>query len=339
MTAGVGGVLRGHRRGAGHRSRRIHRHPGAFRGRAAGRRAGGIATVHDSGAERALCADVAHDLGVEFADLSDDTLAALGELLDDGLDATNPLDVWGTGADTRDLFGACLRRSCRRTRRWPSPPWRSTWSPSTTATPPTPTRCSTSRRTAPMPAGGARVGPVGGRPGDGTTAAGQRRSRARGHAQRAGRAGPPGRLAAVRRRTSGAGRRAATAALADISPPGRWRRSSCSPTTASRLSRSRTAGSLDEALSAADADRLSGGAENRRCTAQDRSRRGGPRASPTTTALRAAYATMSAALGPQVTCRRDGRTPAWRYRSASCDDDAFGPVGGGRRRGDGGTAR
>jgi len=79
---------------------------------AAGRRAdraGAIATVHDSGAERALCADVAHDLGVEFADLSTATLAALGELLDDGLEATNPLDVWGTGADTRTLFEACLR--------------------------------------------------------------------------------------------------------------------------------------------------------------------------------------------------------------------------------------
>ena len=69
----------------------------------------GIATVHDSGAERALAADLAHELGVEFADLAPDTLAAIGALLDDGLAATNPLDVWGTGADTRNLFGACLR--------------------------------------------------------------------------------------------------------------------------------------------------------------------------------------------------------------------------------------
>jgi acyl-CoA synthetase (NDP forming) len=69
----------------------------------------GIATVHDSGAERALCADVAHDLGVSFAELADDTVWALSELLDEGLTATNPLDVWGTGADTRTLFGACLK--------------------------------------------------------------------------------------------------------------------------------------------------------------------------------------------------------------------------------------
>ncbi|ANW65997.1 acetyl-CoA synthetase [Mycobacterium sp. djl-10] len=79
---------------------------------AAGRRARfgtGIATVHDSGAERALCADVAHSVGVPFADLTGDTTAALAECLDDGLSATNPLDVWGTGADTRTLFGRCLR--------------------------------------------------------------------------------------------------------------------------------------------------------------------------------------------------------------------------------------
>ncbi|AQT78928.1 acetyl-CoA synthetase [Mycolicibacterium litorale] len=69
----------------------------------------GIATVHDSGAERALCADLAHDLGVAFTALGDHTLSAVGELLDDGLAANNPLDVWGTGADTRELFGGCLR--------------------------------------------------------------------------------------------------------------------------------------------------------------------------------------------------------------------------------------
>jgi acyl-CoA synthetase (NDP forming) len=77
----------------------------------AGRRAtcGGIATVHDSGAERALVADLADELGVEFADLAEETLTTIGGMLDDGLAATNPLDVWGTGADTRNLFGACLR--------------------------------------------------------------------------------------------------------------------------------------------------------------------------------------------------------------------------------------
>jgi acetate---CoA ligase (ADP-forming) len=69
----------------------------------------GVATVHDSGAERALVADLADELGVPFAELTDATLTAIGGLLDDGLVATNPLDVWGTGADTRELFGACLQ--------------------------------------------------------------------------------------------------------------------------------------------------------------------------------------------------------------------------------------
>ena len=78
----------------------------------AGRRAGranGIAMVHDSGAERALVTDLAHEVGVEFATLSQRSLAAIEDLLDDGLVATNPLDVWGTGTDTRELFRACLR--------------------------------------------------------------------------------------------------------------------------------------------------------------------------------------------------------------------------------------
>jgi acyl-CoA synthetase (NDP forming) len=78
----------------------------------AGRRSGrgsGIATVHESGAERAMVADLAHDVGVEFASLSPQSLSAIEDLLDDGLVATNPLDVWGKGADTRSLFRACLQ--------------------------------------------------------------------------------------------------------------------------------------------------------------------------------------------------------------------------------------
>lgn len=71
--------------------------------------ANGIATVHDSGAERALYADLADELGVNFAELGAGTVHALADLLDEGLSATNPLDVWGTGAETRELFGSCLR--------------------------------------------------------------------------------------------------------------------------------------------------------------------------------------------------------------------------------------
>ena len=68
----------------------------------------GIATVHDSGAERTLVADVAEAEGVPFAPLTDATRATIGALLDPGLVVANPLDVWGRGADTEDLFTACL---------------------------------------------------------------------------------------------------------------------------------------------------------------------------------------------------------------------------------------
>ena len=68
----------------------------------------GIATVHDSGAERVLVADTAERLGVGFGSLSATTLDRLAGLLGDGLAPANPLDVWGTGADTERLFTDCL---------------------------------------------------------------------------------------------------------------------------------------------------------------------------------------------------------------------------------------
>ena len=77
-------------------------------GRRLRHRAGGIATVHDSGAERTLVADLAEAEGVPFATLSAATTAAVAPLLDEGLQVTNPLDVWGRGADTEELFTACL---------------------------------------------------------------------------------------------------------------------------------------------------------------------------------------------------------------------------------------
>ncbi len=68
----------------------------------------GIATVHDSGLERAHAADLADELGVPFAPISETTMARLSRLLDPGLQPSNPLDVWGTGAGTRGLFGSAL---------------------------------------------------------------------------------------------------------------------------------------------------------------------------------------------------------------------------------------
>ncbi|HUZ20534.1 MAG TPA: acetate--CoA ligase family protein [Acidimicrobiales bacterium] len=69
---------------------------------------GGIATVHDSGAERALVADVAERVGLRFAEISPTTRHRLAGLVDAGLEPGNPLDVWGTGADTAGLVASCL---------------------------------------------------------------------------------------------------------------------------------------------------------------------------------------------------------------------------------------
>ena len=64
----------------------------------------GIASVHDSGGERALFVDRAHDLGVPFAAVTEATLAAIDDALDPGLEAANPLDAWGTGIDADRIF-------------------------------------------------------------------------------------------------------------------------------------------------------------------------------------------------------------------------------------------
>ncbi len=64
----------------------------------------GIASVHDSGGERAMFADVAVDVGVEFARIQEGTRAAIGAVLDPGMEAGNPLDAWGTGIDADRIF-------------------------------------------------------------------------------------------------------------------------------------------------------------------------------------------------------------------------------------------
>lgn len=68
----------------------------------------GIATVHDSGAERVMVADVAERVGVPFAPLAAATSTRLAASLDPWLTPTNPLDVWGGGRATEALFTECL---------------------------------------------------------------------------------------------------------------------------------------------------------------------------------------------------------------------------------------
>ncbi|MGH2697998.1 MAG: acetate--CoA ligase family protein, partial [Actinomycetota bacterium] len=76
----------------------------------AGRRAepGGLATIHDSGGERAHLIDVAAEVGVRFAEMSEGTRAAISSSLEPGLPAVNPLDAWGTGNDPDRIFGECM---------------------------------------------------------------------------------------------------------------------------------------------------------------------------------------------------------------------------------------
>jgi acetate---CoA ligase (ADP-forming) len=78
---------------------------------AAGRRAGpgALASVHDSGGERALLVDAAASVGVPLAEISDETSKRMEALLDPGLPPVNPLDFWGTGRDSHEIITGCVR--------------------------------------------------------------------------------------------------------------------------------------------------------------------------------------------------------------------------------------
>ena len=59
----------------------------------------GVALGTDSGGERQLISDLAADVGLSFAPLAPATRAAIEAHLDPGMEASNPLDYWGDGAD------------------------------------------------------------------------------------------------------------------------------------------------------------------------------------------------------------------------------------------------
>jgi acyl-CoA synthetase (NDP forming) len=69
----------------------------------------GIASLHDSGGERALFVDLAADVGVPFAAISEETRARIDAVLDPGLVAENPLDAWGTGIDADRIYVESFR--------------------------------------------------------------------------------------------------------------------------------------------------------------------------------------------------------------------------------------
>ncbi len=70
---------------------------------------GGLAAILDSGGERELLIDLASDVGVPFAAISEATTEVLAEHLDPGLEPINPLDAWGTGRDYQSVFETCWR--------------------------------------------------------------------------------------------------------------------------------------------------------------------------------------------------------------------------------------
>ena len=69
----------------------------------------GFASVHDSGGERAHVIDIAADVGLDFADISEETSRRLAQVLEPGLPPVNPVDAWGTGNDFEEIFLGCAR--------------------------------------------------------------------------------------------------------------------------------------------------------------------------------------------------------------------------------------
>ncbi len=67
-----------------------------------------IASLHDSGGERGLLADLAEAEGVKFASINSETQAKLAATLDPGLAPINPLDAWGTDNEAERIYRECL---------------------------------------------------------------------------------------------------------------------------------------------------------------------------------------------------------------------------------------
>lgn len=68
----------------------------------------GIASIHDSGGERELMADLAEDCGLHYAALASGTTARMQAALEPGIVAENPLDAWGTGYEAENSFASCM---------------------------------------------------------------------------------------------------------------------------------------------------------------------------------------------------------------------------------------
>nr|WP_240148922.1 acetate--CoA ligase family protein [Halorubellus sp. JP-L1] len=71
---------------------------------------GGLGVVSMSGGAAVLCADVAEDVGLPLADLSEETVAAVDEVIPDYGSATNPLDVTAAAISDPAVFERCIGR-------------------------------------------------------------------------------------------------------------------------------------------------------------------------------------------------------------------------------------
>ena len=69
---------------------------------------GQFAAMFESGGLRELVADIAQEVGLEFAPLEDATRITIQANLDPGLKAENPLDAWGSHERFEERFTACL---------------------------------------------------------------------------------------------------------------------------------------------------------------------------------------------------------------------------------------
>jgi len=65
---------------------------------------GEVAAIADSGGERNLLADVAEEVGLSFAKLSEQTMTELASIQEYTQEADNPLDPWGTGIDFEKIM-------------------------------------------------------------------------------------------------------------------------------------------------------------------------------------------------------------------------------------------
>ena len=66
--------------------------------------AGGLGVVLDSGGEREMLVDLAHDAGLAFAEIGPATRERLAARLHHALEPVNPLDAWGTASNFEEDF-------------------------------------------------------------------------------------------------------------------------------------------------------------------------------------------------------------------------------------------